>query len=172
MKCRCEWVSPNNTLYETYHDEEWGVPVYDDRIHFEFLILEGAQAGLSWLTILKRREGYRKAFANFDPEKVALFDEKKFSELLVNPEIIRNRLKIAAVISNAKQFLLIQKEFGSFNRYIWKFVNGKTLQNKRSTIKEVPPETEKISRKGDSNLLDQPLCMRICKQQALSTITL
>lgn len=139
---RCSWVPAGNTLYETYHDTEWGVPVHDDNKHFEFLILEGAQAGLSWLTILKRREGYRRAYSNFDPEKVAQYDEAKIAELLANEEIIRNRLKITSSITNAKLFLEIQKEFGSFNTYIWQFVGGKTIHNKRKTIKEVPPETE------------------------------
>lgn len=139
---RCAWVPVDNELYEKYHDKEWGVPVHDDRKHFEFLILEGAQAGLSWLTILKRREGYRQAFANFDPKKVAKYDEAKIAELLHNKDIIRNKLKIRSCINNAKLFLEIQKEFGSFDNYIWKFVNGKTIQNQRKSIKEVPPETK------------------------------
>lgn len=138
---RCAWVQPGNLLYEEYHDKEWGIPVHDDRKHFEFLILEGAQAGLSWLTILKRREGYRNAFSNFDPKKVALYDENKVAELLANENIIRNRLKIESVVSNAKHFLEIQREFGSFDNYIWQFVGGKTLQNKRKNIQEVPSET-------------------------------
>lgn len=139
---RCQWVTTGNELYEEYHDKEWGVPVHDDRTHFEFLILEGAQAGLSWLTVLKRREGYRKAFANFDPEKVAEFDESHIAELLTNEGIIRNKLKISSAINNAKLFLKIQKEFGSFDKYIWQFVGGKPIQNCRRSIKEVPPETE------------------------------
>jgi DNA-3-methyladenine glycosylase I len=139
---RCDWVSAGNELYETYHDQEWGVPVHDDRKHFEFLILEGAQAGLSWLTILKRREGYRKAFANFDPKKVAKYDEAKIEELMQCTDIIRNRLKIISAVNNAKLFLEIQKEFGSFDKYIWGFVKGKTLQNQRKSMREVPPETE------------------------------
>lgn len=139
---RCAWVPVGNELYEKYHDKEWGVPVHDDRKHFEFLILEGAQAGLSWLTILKRREGYRRAFANFDPKKVAKYDEAKIAELLQNKDIIRNRLKIRSSINNAKLFLEIQKEFGTFDNYIWGFVNGKTMQNKRKSIREVPPETK------------------------------
>ena len=141
MKKRCAWVT-SDPLYQEYHDHEWGVPVHDDQKHFEFLILEGAQAGLSWLTILKRREGYRRAFAEFNPEKVALFDEEKVSELMQDIRIIRNQQKIRAAISNAKHFLAIQKEFGTFDRYIWGFVNGKTLQNNRRSIKEIPPETE------------------------------
>jgi DNA-3-methyladenine glycosylase I len=139
---RCEWVQKGNALYEEYHDSEWGVPVHDDRKHFEFLILEGAQAGLSWLTILKRREGYRTAFANFDPAIVARYDAAKVAELLAFEGIIRNRLKIASAITNAALFLEIQKEFGSFDRYIWQFVGGKTIQNKWKSIKELPPETE------------------------------
>lgn len=139
---RCQWVPEGNTLYEAYHDTEWGVPVHDDRKHFEFLILEGAQAGLSWITILKRREGYRKAFADFDPKVVAGFDEKKVTELLQFEGIIRNKLKIRSCINNAKLFLEIQKEFGSFDKYIWSFVDGKPIQNKRKSIKEVPAETE------------------------------
>ena len=139
--CRCAWVEEGNTLYETYHDTEWGVPVHDDRKHFEFLILEGAQAGLSWLTILKRREGYRRAFADFNPVKVAQFDEEMIEKLIGCEEIIRNRLKIVSAVNNAKLFLEIQKEFGSFDRYIWQFVGGKPLQNKRKSIKEVPPES-------------------------------
>lgn len=151
---RCQWVPAGHELYEAYHDTEWGVPVHDDHKHFEFLILEGAQAGLSWLTILKRREGYRKAFANFDPEKVAKYDDKKIASLLSNEEIIRNKLKIASSIHNAKLFLQIQKEFGSFDKYIWKFVGEKTLQNRRKSIKEVPPETE------ESRLLSTDLRQR------------
>lgn len=139
---RCGWVPPDNQLYAAYHDTEWGVPVHDDRKHFEFLILEGAQAGLSWLTILKRREGYRQAFANFDPAVVAKYDEAKIASLLKFEGIIRNRLKIRSAVENAKLFLQVQKEFGSFDKYIWGFVGGKTLQNKRKSIKELPPETK------------------------------
>lgn len=141
-KQRCQWVPEGNELYEAYHDEEWGIPVHDDRKHFEFLILEGAQAGLSWLTILRRREGYRKAFANFDPKVVAKFSEEKIEELLQNADIIRNRLKVVSAVVNAKCFLEVQKEFGSFDKYIWQFVNGKTIQNHRKSIKEVPAETK------------------------------
>lgn len=141
-KIRCGWVPEGNELYQIYHDTEWGVPVHDDRKHFEFLILEGAQAGLSWLTILKRREGYRQAFANFDPQKVAKFDEAKIAELLSFEGIIRNRLKVRSAVTNAQLFLAIQKEFGSFNKYIWSFVGGKTIQNRRKSIKDVPPETK------------------------------
>ncbi len=137
---RCPWAS-GNELDKHYHDTEWGVPVHDDRKHFEFLILEGAQAGLSWRTILKRRDGYRQAFADFDPAVVATYDDKKVAELMQDKGIIRNRLKIMSCVSNAKCFLEVQKEFGSFDRYIWQFVGGKTIQNKRKTRKEVPAET-------------------------------
>jgi len=121
-----------------YHDTEWGVPVHDDRKQFEFLILEGAQAGLSWLTVLKKRKAYRKAFANFDPVKVARFNEKKIETLILNPGIIRNRLKIRAAVSNARAFLGIQKEFGSFDEYIWGFVGGKPIQNRWKTMSDLP----------------------------------
>lgn len=137
---RCQWVPSDNPLYQSYHDIEWGVPIHDDRTHFEFLILEGAQAGLSWITILRRREGYRKAFANFDPVQVALFDEAKIAELMHDEGIIRNRLKILSAINNAKLFLNIQKEFGSFDRYIWGFVNGKPLQPHWCSLQEIPKE--------------------------------
>lgn len=141
QKVRCKWVQEGNSLYEAYHDKEWGVPVHDDRIHFEFLILEGAQAGLSWLTILKRREGYRKAFAHFDPQKVARYDAAKIASLMEDTSIIRNRLKIESVITNAKHFLEIQKEFGSFDAYIWQFVKGKPIQNKWKSHSQIPAET-------------------------------
>ena len=127
---RCSWVPEGDDLYTDYHDKEWGVPVHDDNKHYEFLTLEGAQAGLSWRTVLKRREGYKKAFSNFDPKRVAKYDEKKIEELLINPEIIRNRLKVASAVSNAKAFLQIQKEFGSFDKYIWGFVCNETIDNK------------------------------------------
>lgn len=139
---RCPWVTEGNELFEHYHDFEWGVPVHDDRKHFEFIVLEGAQAGLSWSTILKRREGYRKAFANFDPKKVAAFDEHKIEQLLKDETIIRNRLKILSAVNNAKCFLEVQREFGSFDEYIWNFVGGKPIQNHRKTIKEIPAETK------------------------------
>lgn len=142
FKCRCQWVPEGNKLYEDYHDLEWGVPVHNDRTHFEFLILEGAQAGLSWLTILKRRDGYRKAFANFDPKKVAAYDDKKIAELLKDEGIIRNKLKVTSAVNNAKFFIQIQNEFGSFDKYIWGFVNGVTIQNQRKSIKEIPPDTK------------------------------
>lgn len=137
MRNRCKWAG-DDPLYIVYHDKEWGVPVHDDRKLFEFIILEGAQAGLSWLTILKRRENYRKAFADFDVEKVARFDEKKINELLSDPGIIRNRLKIQAAVTNAQAFLKIQEEFGSFDTYSWRFVGGKCKVNKPKTIKDIP----------------------------------
>ncbi|MEA3558335.1 MAG: DNA-3-methyladenine glycosylase I [Candidatus Thermoplasmatota archaeon] len=138
---RCEWCE-GNELYERYHDEEWGAPVHDDRSHFEFLVLESAQAGLSWLTILKRREGYRKVFDDFDPEKVAGYDREKIEALVKDPAIIRNRMKIESAVNNAGRFLEIRKEFGSFDNYIWSFVNGKPLVNKWKTLEEIPTRTE------------------------------
>lgn len=143
---RCAWVDKGNTLYEEYHDKEWGVPVHDDQVHFEFIILEGAQAGLSWSTILKRREGYRRAFANFDPKIVATFDKDKVEKLMQDSGIIRNKLKILSAIQNAKLFLKIQEEFGSFDAYIWGFVNNKTICHHRKSIKELPAETEESTR--------------------------
>lgn len=136
-KYRCEWCLKFDQYIE-YHDTEWGVPVHDDLLHFEFLILEGTQAGLSWSTILKKREGYRKAFANFDPVKVARFTEARLEKILLDPGIIRNRLKVYAAVNNAKRFLEIQKEFKSFDRYIWSFVKGKPIVNKWKTLKQVP----------------------------------
>lgn len=138
---RCPWAS-KNALDAKYHDEEWGVPVHDDRTLFEFLILEGAQAGLSWSTILNKRENYRKAFANFDVKKVAKFDEKKIAALLQNEGIVRNRLKVAGTVKNAIAFIAVQKEFGSFDKYIWSFVAGKPIQNKPRTSADVPAKTE------------------------------
>lgn len=137
-KKRCQWVTNQPEIYTLYHDAEWGVPVYDDALLFEFLVLEGAQAGLSWLTILKRREGYRKAFANFDVQEVALFDAQKVDKLMQDSGIIRNRLKIEGTIQNAKVFLAIQKEFGSFSNYMWQFTGGKPIQNSFASMKEVP----------------------------------
>lgn len=136
-KIRCPWCL-GFEQYINYHDLEWGVPVHDDRVHFEFLILEGAQAGLSWSMILKKRSGYRKAFANFDPAKVARFTDAKIEKLLLNPAIVRNRLKIKSAVSNARQFLKVQKEFGSFDSYIWSFVGGKPILNRWKTIKALP----------------------------------
>jgi DNA-3-methyladenine glycosylase I len=137
---RCKW--PSNPLSITYHDEEWGVPVHDDRKLFEFLTLEGAQAGLSWDTVLKKRDRYRKAFSNFDPKKIARFDRQKVKTLLQDPGIIRNRLKIDSTITNAKAFLQIQKEFGSFDAYIWKFVNNRPLQNNWKSHVGLPATTK------------------------------
>jgi DNA-3-methyladenine glycosylase I len=145
-KKRCQWLQYNgypSDFYIKYHDEEWGVPVHDDRLLFEFLIFEGAQAGLSWVTILKKRDSYRKAYDNFDPEKVAQYDDAKQQELLQNEGIVRNRLKVAASIGNAKAFLDVQKEFGSFDKYIWRFVGGKTIQNKWKSLNELPATTNK-----------------------------
>lgn len=137
---RCAWAEGSDK-YRRYHDQEWGVPVHDDRVLFEFLILEGAQAGLSWSTILNKREGYRSAFDNFDSEKVARYSGKKILKLLDNPEIVRNRLKINAAVNNARCFREIQREFGSFDSYIWNFVGAKTIQNKWRTVKSVPAST-------------------------------
>ena len=139
-KKRCDWCGTDE-LYVRYHDEEWGVPVHDERKHFEFLILEGAQAGLSWITILKRREGYKKAFHNFDPKKVAKMTSRDITRLLKDPGIIRNRLKVQSTISNAKAFLKIQKEFGSFDAYIWSFVDGKPIRNRFKSMKDLPVKT-------------------------------
>jgi len=138
---RCEWCE-STELYMKYHDEEWGVPVFDDQKHFEFLVLESAQAGLSWITILNKRENYRKAYDNFDPKKVARYTEAKKSKLLANAGIVRNRLKIEASINNGKHFLEIQKEFGSFSDYIWSFTKGKPVIGKWKSIKEIPARTE------------------------------
>lgn len=148
-KKRCAWAESGNELYLQYHDREWGVPVHEDRKQFEFLILEGAQAGLSWSTVLNKREGYRKAFARFDPVKVARFSEKKIETLIQDPSIIRNRLKITSAVSNARAFLAIQKEYGSFDTYIWDFVGGKPLQNRWNAMADVPatsPESEALSK--------------------------
>jgi len=138
---RCEWCGTDQ-LYVQYHDEEWGVPVHDDRKLFEMLILEGAQAGLSWITILKKRENYKKLFDNFDVNKVSKYSEKKIAKLLENPGIIRNKLKVNSTITNAQAFIKIQKEFGSFDKYIWQFVNGKPIVNKFKSLKEIPAKTE------------------------------
>ncbi len=135
---RCAWADSTNDLYVRYHDTEWGVPVHEDGKHFEFLILEGAQAGLSWYTVLNKREGYRKAFAQFDPNKVVRFSEKRVETLLKNPGIIRNRLKVRAAIINARAFLELQKEYGSFNGYAWQFVGAKPIQNRWRSMNEVP----------------------------------
>ena len=149
---RCTWAS--NELNSKYHDEEWGKPVHDDRLWFEFLVLEGAQAGLSWDTILQKREHYRKVFCGFDPAEVAQFDGKKARTLLRDPGIVRNRLKIAATIANAQAFLKVQKEHGSFDTYIWKFVDGAPIQNRWKTHREVPVKT-KISTALSKDLLSR-----------------
>ena len=149
MKKRCTWCENTFDDYVKYHDEEWGVPVHDDRIHFEFLILEGAQAGLSWATVLKRRDGYRAAFADFVPEEVAQFSQEKVEALLLDPGIIRNKLKVEGTVINAQKFLDVQKEFGSFDKYIWSFVGGKPIVNARKSMKEVPatsPESDALSK--------------------------
>jgi DNA-3-methyladenine glycosylase I len=148
MRRRCAWAE-GNVLQAAYHDTEWGVPVHDDRRFFEFLILEGAQAGLSWDTILRKREAYRKAFARFDPRVVSRFSKKDIAALMEDAGIVRNRLKIESSISNAKAFLAVQKEFGSFDRYIWQFVGGNPKQNRRRTTKDVPatsPESDAMSK--------------------------
>ena len=144
---RCAW--PKSELDIAYHDREWGVPVHDDRVLFEFLILEGAQAGLSWSTILKKRENYRRALDDFDARKIARYDARKVKELLADAGIVRNRLKIAATIQNAKAFLDVQKEFGSFDAYVWQFVNGRPIQNRRKSLTEIPartPESDAMSK--------------------------
>ncbi len=147
---RCEWAMATVQERE-YHDNIWGVPVHDDKRLFEFLVLEGAQAGLSWLTILKKHEGYRQAFDYFDVEKVAAYSEDKFIELLKNPEIIRNRLKINAAIVNAQAFLEVRQQYGSFDAYIWSFVNGKTIHNQYQRLADLPASTD-ISRKMSKDL--------------------
>jgi len=148
MKKRCEWVG-NDPLYIEYHDTEWGVPVYDDQKMFEFLILEGMQAGLSWLTILRKRENFRKAFDNFDAEKIARYDEKKVQELLNDAGIIRNRLKIQVAVTNARAFLRVREEFDSFSDYLWRFVDGKPIVNHWENLSEIPtrtPESDALSK--------------------------
>jgi len=147
-KKRCDWVG-NDPLYIAYHDTEWGVPLYDDAKLFEFLILETFQAGLSWITVLRKRENFRKAFDNFDYKKIALYNDKKFDELLQDAGIIRNKLKIKATISNAIAFIEVQKEFGSFSNYIWSFTNGKSIKNKWKKNEDLPantPLSDKISK--------------------------
>jgi DNA-3-methyladenine glycosylase I len=141
IKTRCSWCG-NDPLYVKYHDTEWGVPVYDDKNLFEFLILETFQAGLSWITVLRKRENFKNAFDNFDYEKIAKYDENKFEELIVNSGIIRNRLKINATITNARAFIEIQKEFGTFSKYIWGFVNNKPVLNQWTSSNEIPAKTE------------------------------
>src|SRR5246500_2935092 len=134
---RCGWAGENNPLMIQYHDTEWGVPVHDDRKHFEFLVLEAAQAGLSWSIVLKKREGYRRAFSEFDPAKVARYSEKRIQKLLTDPGIIRHRMKIAASVRNARAFLALQEEFGSFDAYCWRFVDGRPRQNRWKSIRQI-----------------------------------
>ena len=159
---RCAWAS--GELSVRYHDEEWGVPVHDDRTLFEFLILEGAQAGLSWNTILNKRESYRQAFDGFDPKRVALYDRRKVERLLRDPGIVRNKLKIASTIANAQAFLRVQKESGSFDRYIWQFVGGKPRVNSPKSMKQVPartPESDAMSKdlkKRGFNFVGSTIC--------------
>ena len=146
---RCKWAEGVSLDYIEYHDKEWGVPVFDDSVQFEFLVLEGAQAGLSWSTILNKRDGYRKAFVDFDPAKVARFTAKRIEKLLQDPGIVRNRLKVQSAVSNAKAFLAVQEEFGSFSDYIWEFVGGKPVQNcfrKDGDIPATSPESEALSK--------------------------
>jgi len=148
MTNRCPWVSLEDPLMLDYHDKEWGVPVHDDRKTFEFLVLEGAQAGLSWSTILNKRENYRRAFANFDPKKVAAFDGRTVRRLLADPGIVRNRRKVESAISNARAFLEVKSEFGDFDSYIWSFVGGKPIRNKWKTLSQIPvtsPEAKRMS---------------------------
>lgn len=140
-KRRCDWCL-GDALYLAYHDTEWGVPVHDDRRHFEFLVLEGAQAGLSWITILRKRENYRKAYDGFDPERVARFSARRIERLLADPGIVRNRLKVEASVSNARAFLAVQREHGSFDRYIWGFVDGSPVKNRWKRLASVPPTSE------------------------------
>jgi len=149
---RCDWAVSD--LAVAYHDEEWGVPVHDDRTWFEFLILEGAQAGLSWETILKKRESYRAVFDRFDPEKVARYTSRKRERLLADPGIVRNRLKVDSAIGNARAFLAVQEEFGSFDRYVWRFVNGRPIRNRFRSMKEVPART------AESDALSKDLLRR------------
>ena len=141
-KTRCQWSTGGNELYIDYHDREWGVPQHDDRMLLEFLILEGAQAGLSWSTILNKREGYRKAFSEFDPVKVSRYDKAKIARLLQDPGIVRNRLKVESAVINARAFMAVQEEFGSFDTYIWQFTNGTTIQNSWKAMKQVPASTK------------------------------
>lgn len=147
---RCAWCEGSD-IYEAYHDEEWGRPLHDDRMLFEFLILEGAQAGLSWITILKKRDAYRRAFDGFDPEKIARYDDEKMASLMNDAGIVRNRAKIAAAVTNAKKFLDVQREFGSFDKYIWSFTDGKAIDNAPASTDDVPAETD-VSKKMSRDL--------------------
>ena len=148
MRNRCEWAGAD-PIYIAYHDTEWGVPLHEDRKLFEFLILDGAQAGLSWLTILKKRNNYHQAFDRFNPQKIARYDSRKIKQLLSNPGIIRNKLKIEAAVLNARSFLKVQKEFGSFDVYIWRFVGGRTRKNRWKTISEVPAYSDESKAMSD-----------------------
>jgi DNA-3-methyladenine glycosylase I len=138
---RCPWVNPDHALMREYHDREWGRPAHDDRTHFEFLILEAAQAGLSWSIVLNKRDGYRRAFSEFDPHKVARYTEARIGKLLRDSSIVRNRLKIAAAVKNARAFVAVQEEFGTFDAYCWRFVNGQPRQNRRRSLRDIPPTT-------------------------------
>ena len=151
-KTRCAWAVATDELYIRYHDEEWGVPVHDDRLLFEFLILEGAQAGLSWRTVLNKRQNYREAFDNFDAEKIARYNDAKITRLLNNPGIIRNKLKVHSAVTNAKAFLKVREEFGTFDAYQWRFVDGRPIINRLKNIKEIPAKT-KVSDAMSKDLL-------------------
>jgi DNA-3-methyladenine glycosylase I len=169
---RCPWVDPEKPDYVAYHDEEWGVPIREDRRIFEFLTLEAAQAGLSWYTVLRKRENYRKAFAGFDPKKVARFTPAKIEKMLLDPGLIRNRAKIEAAVHNARRFLEVQKEFGTFSEYIWGFVGGKPKVNKlkgRGTSSPPAPNPTRSARicaSGDSSSWARPSSTRICRPPA------
>ncbi len=162
-KHRCDWCT-GTEIEKRYHDEEWGVPVHDDRKLFEFLLLDGAQAGLSWLTILNKREGYRSAFDDFDPVKIAGYSDEKISDLLNNPAIVRNRLKVASAIRNARGFLQVQGEFGSFDEFIWQFTDGQTIQNEWRTMQDIPAKTSeavamsKELKRRDFNFVGPTIC--------------
>jgi DNA-3-methyladenine glycosylase I len=146
---RCAWAERGGAGYADYHDTEWGVPVFDDGVHFEFLVLEGAQAGLSWSTILNKRAGYRRAFAGFDPQKVAKFTDERIETLLQDPGIVRNRLKVRSAVNNARRFLEVQREYGSFSDYIWRFVDGAPIQNRHENDGDIPatsPESDALSK--------------------------
>lgn len=164
MPTRCAWVDEANPLYVEYHDQEWGVPVHDDRTLFEFLILEGAQAGLSWSTILNKRANYRRLFADFDPVKVARFSEARIEKLLLDPGIVRNRGKVRSAVENAKAFLAVQREFGSFDRFIWQFIGGAPRRNSWRSLREVPAKTvesetmSKALKKRGFNFVGPTIC--------------
>lgn len=172
MKKSCEWPGDNKLMIE-YHDTEWGTPVHDDRKLFELLMLDNVQAGLSWQTVLNKRENYRKAFDNFDPTKIARYNKRKIASLLNNPGIIRNRLKIEAVITNARAVLEIQKEFGSFDAYIWQFVNGAPIRNSWKNLKEIPatsPESDTMSKalkKRGSKFVGSTICYAFMQSAGL-----